>query len=220
MARCTPDTRIAIEGVVSDLRGLGHELELSDLFRSFEMQKQANLDFIQKRKTAFSPPPGGSMHEAGRAMDISLESMGVPLAKFWEIAKGRGFFPIIATPDTKLSESWHFDLRGSHAGVYEYVQSGKAGAHLAPYTQMAQSGITAIGVQLETVPDQDIAWVQGTLIRLGFDPGRIDGVQGDRTNNALKDAGVDVQDPVTGLSNLLQSMFPLEYPKAAGTTGS
>jgi peptidoglycan hydrolase-like protein with peptidoglycan-binding domain len=85
---------------------------------------------------------------------------------------------------------------------------------------MAQSGITAIGVQLETVPDQDIAWVQGTLIRLGFDPGRIDGVQGDRTNNALKDAGVDVQDPVTGLSNLLQSMFPLEYPKAAGTTGS
>src|SRR4051812_20640035 len=79
MALCTPDTKVAIEGVVNDLRSLGHELELSDLFRSFEMQKQANLDFVQKRKTAFSPPPGGSMHEAGRAMDISLESMGVPL---------------------------------------------------------------------------------------------------------------------------------------------
>src|SRR5436190_12557252 len=103
MALCTPDTKAAIEGVVSDLRSLGHELELSDLFRSFEMQKQANLDFVEKRKKAFSPPPGGSMHEAGRAMDISLESMGVPLSKFWEIAKGRRFFPIIATPDTKLS---------------------------------------------------------------------------------------------------------------------
>ena len=92
------------------------------------------------------------------------------------------------------------------------VQAGKAGAHVAPYTQMAQSGITAIGARLETVPNADIAWVQATLIRLGFDPGRIDGVQGSKTNGAVRDAGADPGDSITSLSVQLQAAFPLEYP--------
>jgi D-alanyl-D-alanine dipeptidase len=118
MAQCTPDTAAAIKAVVNDLQGLGHELRLSDLFRSYDMQKQANLDFTQGRKTAFSPPPGGSMHEAGRAMDIDLASIGVPLSKFWEIAGAHGFSPIIDSPDASRSEAWHFDCRGSHDAVY------------------------------------------------------------------------------------------------------
>jgi hypothetical protein len=219
MARCTPDMKAAIEGVVADIRSLGHELELSDLFRSYEMQKAANLDFVMGRKKAFSPPAGGSMHEAGRAMDINLESMGVPLAKFWEIAKGRGFVPIIDAPDPKRSESWHFDLRGSHTRVYEYVRAGKAGSQMPPYTQMANSAISAIGVQLDTVPDQDTAWIQASLIRLSFDPGRIDGVLGDRTKDALRNAGVDTSQPIAGLSALLEGQFPLEYPAAAAAGG-
>jgi hypothetical protein len=36
--------RVAIQGVVDDLRALGHNLRLSDLFRSYEMQRQANLE--------------------------------------------------------------------------------------------------------------------------------------------------------------------------------
>jgi LAS superfamily LD-carboxypeptidase LdcB len=92
---------------------MGHNLRLSDLFRSYEMQRQAHLDFVEKRKKAFSPPPGGSMHEAGRAMDIDLSSMGVPLKQFWEIANAHGFFPIIDAPIASRSESWHFDCRGA-----------------------------------------------------------------------------------------------------------
>ena len=38
------------------------------------------------------------MHEAGRAMDIDLSSMGIPLGQFWEMAKAHGFFPIIDQP--------------------------------------------------------------------------------------------------------------------------
>ena len=87
MAVCTPDTRAAILGVIQDLKSLGHDLRLSDLFRSYEMQNEANLDYVQHRKKAYSPPPGSSMHEAGRAMDIDLSSIGVPLAQFWDIAK-------------------------------------------------------------------------------------------------------------------------------------
>ena len=211
MAKCTPDTAAALQGVVADLRSLGFDLRLSDLFRSYDMQKEAHEDYVQGRKKAFSPAPGGSMHEAGRAMDIDLASMGVPLKRFWEIAAARGFFPIIDTPDTSRSEAWHFDCRGSHDFVYQYVKSGKAGHSMAPYTQMAQSAIVAIGVQVDQVPDQDIAFQQAALIRLGFAPGRIDGIIGDRTRGALRDAGVDQGDAISLLSEKLKEKFPLEF---------
>src|SRR5450759_4222526 len=128
MARATPDMAAALEHVVRDLQALGHDLRLSDMFRSYEMQWQAHQDYATRKKKAYSPPPGGSMHEGGRAMDIDLSSMGVPLSRFWEIAKAHGFLPIIDKPESSRSEAWHFDCRGSHAAVYEYVRSGKAGA--------------------------------------------------------------------------------------------
>src|ERR1035437_10275393 len=99
LAQCTPDTKLAIEAVARDLAGMGFGIRLSDLFRSHDMQAQSHADFVEGRKKAFSPPPGGSLHEAGRAMDIDLGSIGVSLPKFWEIAKAHGFSPIIDTPD-------------------------------------------------------------------------------------------------------------------------
>src|SRR4030095_6461726 len=90
LAQCTPDTKAAIEAVARDLAGMGFGIRLSDLFRSHDQQAQAHADFVEGRKKAFSPPPGGSLHEAGRAMDIDLSSIGVPLPKFWEIAKAHG----------------------------------------------------------------------------------------------------------------------------------
>lgn len=211
MAKCTPDTAAAIQAVVNDLRGLGHELRLSDLFRSRDMQLEANLDYTAGRKTAFSPPPGGSMHEAGRAMDIDLGSMGVPLSQFWEIAKAHGFSPIIDSPDPGHSEAWHFDCRGSHDAVYQYVKQGKAGVGVQPYTQMAQSGIVAIGVQVDGLQDQGVAFLQASLIRLGFDPGRIDGVMGDHTRGATNSAALDASDPAGSVSEKLKLKFPAEF---------
>jgi hypothetical protein len=211
MAKCTPDTAIAIQGVVDDLRALGHDLRLSDLFRSYEMQRQANLDYVEGRKKAYSPPPGGSMHEAGRAMDIDLSSIGVPLEDFWDIAKAHGFFPIIDAPIAGRSESWHFDCRGSHDAVYRYVHDGNAGASIPPYTQMARSGILALGVRVDALPDQAIGMLQSALIRLGFNPGRIDGVMGDRTLAAMRDAGVDADDPIGSASLALKARFSGEY---------
>jgi len=82
---------------------------------------------------------------------------------------------------------------------------------LAPYTQMAQSAILAIGVKVDVLPAKDVAFLQAGLIRLGFDPGRIDGVQGNRTVKALGDAGADLADPLTWLSGALQAKFPGEY---------
>jgi hypothetical protein len=211
LAQCTPDTKAAIEAVARDLAAMGYGIRLSDLFRSHDMQAQSHADFVEGRKKAFSPPPGESLHEAGRAMDIDLSSIGVPLPQFWEIARAHGFSPIIDVPDPHRSESWHFDLRGSHGTVYDYVQTGKAGTMLAPYTQMAQSAILAIGVKLDTVPTQNVAFLQAGLIRLGFDPGRIDGVHGQRTSKALEEAGADLGDPVTWVSEALRAKFAAEY---------
>src|SRR6266849_5051354 len=94
LARCTPDTKTAILALADDLNQAGGVLRLSDLFRSHDMQLGSHLDFVSGRKKAFSPPPGGSLHEAGRAMDIDLSSIGVPLPQFWEIARAHGFTPI------------------------------------------------------------------------------------------------------------------------------
>ena len=211
MAKCAPDMAAALSGLVADLRGLGRELRLSDMFRSREMQRQAHADYVEGRKTAYSPPAGGSMHEAGRAMDIDLTSIGVPLAKFWEIASAHGFSPIIDAPLSTRSEAWHFDCRGSHDAVYQYVKGGKAGVSIAPYTQMAMSGILALGVQLDSVPDQGVAFVQAALVRLGFNPGRIDGVLGDRTRGALADAGLPEEGAADAVSRRLREKFPLEH---------
>ena len=211
MARATPDMAAALDHVVRDLRALGHDLRLSDMFRSYEMQWQAHQDYATRKKKAYSPPPGGSMHEGGRAMDIDLSSMGVPLSRFWEIAKAHGFLPIIDTPESSRSEAWHFDCRGSHAAVYEYVRSGKAGAVMPPYTQMASSAIASIGIRLDAMHDQDVAFLQSSLIRLGLDPGRIDGVMGERTRGALQDAGAAGDDAAGVLCAQLRAKFPLEF---------
>lgn len=98
MAKCTRDTAAALQAVGADVRGLGHELLLSDLFRSHNMQEKAHRDYVEGRKDAYSPPPSGSMHQAGRALDIDLGSMGVPLRQFWDIASAHGFSPIISKP--------------------------------------------------------------------------------------------------------------------------
>ena len=66
-------------------------------------------------------------------------------------------------------------------------------------------------MKLDVIPAQDVAFLQAGLIRLGFDPGRIDGVQGNRTTEALQAAGADMADPMTWMSDALRAKFPEEY---------
>src|SRR5215475_10926555 len=75
MARATPDFVRVLEQLKSQLP----KLRWSDLFRDYDMQKSAHEDFVAGRKKAFSPPPGGSFHEAGRGMDIDLATIGSSL---------------------------------------------------------------------------------------------------------------------------------------------
>ncbi len=214
LAQCTPDTHNAIFALSDELQKVGGELVLSDLFRSYDMQYQANLDYKTGKKKAYSPPPGGSLHEAGRSMDIDLSKIKISLKDFWVIAEKYGFYPIIKTPSTKLSEAWHFDCRGSHHVVYDYYRNGKA-SNMNAYTAMAVSAILAIGIHVDKFAGRNNeAFIQSGLIRLGFEIGNIDGFIGAKTNSALLKIGneaITIEETAAFLEGKLQEKYPNEY---------
>jgi hypothetical protein len=215
MARCTPDMHAAIMSIADDLDLRGGKLYLSDLFRSHDMQLQAHLDWKSGKKSAFSPPPGSSMHEAGRALDLDLSALAIPLAQFWPLAASRGLSPIVNKPDSRLSEAWHFDCRGSHARVHDYYRLGKGKNFSSPAAAMAASAINAVGVVLDAFGSrQREASIQFGLVRLGFELGSVDGNIGKLTRDALAQAGVPFSDLDTTLEdveNLVQLKYPAEY---------
>lgn len=216
MAKCTPDMYLAILNTSKALAKRGGKLILSDLFRSYDMQFQAHQDYVSGRKSAYSPPPGGSFHESGRAFDLDLNAMKIGLDEFWEIAGDYGLVPIIDEPKKGVSESWHFECRGSHQLVYQYYKDGK-GTNFKPYTAAAASSILAIGVQVDAFGEnQAAAAIQSGLIRLGKEIGSIDGQIGHLTQTGLEDVGVkfdlqQVNRMLTDVENLVQQKFPSEF---------
>ena len=180
MAKCTPDFKKAILSIQSDVLDAGATFRLSDLFRTAEDQLKAHQDYTSGRKKAYSPPPGSSFHEAGRAMDISLEDIrplgGNFLEKFWVIAAKYKVVPIITTPNSRLSEAWHFECRGEFDKVVK-----KKG-----YKEGVKAAILDIGVDVASIKDDEMAWIQGALIAYGIDVGEIDGLLGPKTKAAIK----------------------------------
>ena len=217
MAHCTPDTFVGTFAIQKELRDAGTNLVLSDMFRSFEMQSEAHQDFVTHKKTANSPPPGGSMHEAGRAFDLDVDRIkAMGLKAFWAIAARHGFTPILDKPDIGANEAWHFDCRGSHQLVYDYYKAGKGGNSKSPYAAMAASGIVSIGVKVEAFgEDPKPAYVQSGLIRLGKTIGGMDGDLGTKSKTALGELGIDAGQPIDAIAAAidakLQEKFPDEF---------
>lgn len=216
MAKCTPDTRTAIFNIATDLAKKGGKLILSDLFRSYDMQAQSHQDYVSGKKKAFSPAPGGSFHEGGRAFDLDLSAIKISLADFWTIAAKHGVVPIIPQPKSNVSEAWHFDCRGSHQIIYQYYADGN-GKNFKPYTAAAASAILSIGVHVDAFgANQKQAAIQSGLIRLGKNIGSIDGQIGKNTQKALEEVGIpfnlaNVDGMLIQVENLLQQKFPNEF---------
>ena len=188
---------------------------LSDLFRSYDMQAQSHSDFVSKKKKAFSPPPGGSFHEAGRGFDLDLSSIKISLADFWKLAAKYNVVPIISEPKPGKSEAWHFDCRGSHQLVYDYYNS-KTGNNFPAYKAAAASAILSVGIQVDDFgSSQKQAALQSCLIRLGKKIGTIDGNIGRNTHNALDALGIpfdlnNIEGMLIQAENLVQQKFPAE----------
>jgi hypothetical protein len=215
MALATPDMKLALFRIGQEVRAAGGVFQLSDLYRSYDMQLQAHLDFVSQKKSAFSPAPGASMHEAGRAFDVDVAALKMPLAAFWKVAERHLVVPIIAEPKAGVSESWHFECRGSHQLVYNHYKAERGNNFAGPAAAMAASAIVATGVRVDKFGVNAVgAQIQSALIRLGKNIGNLDGGIGPRSRGALEAlqlGGLEPAEQLARLDLLLQEAFPDEY---------
>lgn len=154
MALLTPDAASSLEAVKNEIENRGGCFRLSDAYRSTAMQARAHDDFVKGRKKAYSPPAGGSMHEAGRAIDIDLAALihppSVPKGSqtFNEqqvraIFESRGWTFIAPAGDphrVDIKESWHIEFRGPFQAVYDAVMR-RTGSRTKAYQAMSAAAI-------------------------------------------------------------------------------
>lgn len=186
-----PDMFVALKKLDKLVRLNKGNLYIIDLFRSWDTQAKARKKFETGVKKAFVAKPGGSFHNAGRAVDISvkeLEFEGIDkddwVSVFWELAKPLGFRPIVSTPDLGVSEVWHYDFPGNDwQDAYDMLQ----------YGEIAKCCVLDVG---EWNPDEveektRKMFIQAQLIRLQFyEVGKVDGIFGPKTKKVLDFCGV------------------------------
>lgn len=174
-------------------------LYITDLGRTWELQQKRREDYEKKIKPAYAAVPGGSFHQAGRAVDFStseLNFQGVPkeqwLKKFWDICRPLGFHPIISIPDLKKSECWHFDFPGK-AWEAAYAYKDKFSSDAIDYTLIAKCCILDIGKwDPKENPDKVMKmYIQAQLIRLGkYEIGTVDGILGQKSWKAVQSLSI------------------------------
>jgi len=155
------------------------------------------------------------MHEAGRAFDLDLGKIKkLTLPNFWPLAATHGLSPIINAPNSKLSEAWHFDCRGSHDLVHKYYTAKKGDNFKSAYTAMAASAIISIGQKVDALGD-DVrpAYIQSGLVRLGKDIGDLDGRLGPKSRQSLKELGIDDTAGLDALADAIDRKLQEKFPK-------
>jgi len=172
---------------VSEKKG---NLYVIDAFRTWDIQAENRKKYETGAKKAFVSKPGGSFHNAGRALDISVKELGFEgvdkdewLQLFWDLCKPLGFHPIIKIPDLGTSECWHFDFPGDDwSDAYDSLS----------YPEVAKCATLDVGEwdPKETEDKVQKMFIQSQLIRLGyFEIGKVDGVIGSKTKKALGETG-------------------------------
>lgn len=200
----TPDMYEALKELDKKVQEKTGNLFIIDLFRSWETQAEARKKYLSGKKKAFVAKPGGSFHNAGRAVDIQVKELNFSgdkedwLQTFWDIAQPLGFHPIISIPDLDASECWHFDFPGEEwEDAYATL----------PYGEVAKCCALDIG-QWDPDEDEDRAkrrFIQAQLIRLGYHGiGKVDGLFGPKTIKCLKNCGVAALD-IESMANVLSS---------------
>jgi len=122
---------LALDKAMQEISSEGGQLFISDMFRSAEDQAKAHADYLMGRKSAYSPPSCGSMHESGRAIDIDVGNTVIGLKKTKEILLKHGWIGIA----NKGKECWHHDWRGEDGQrAYDEAPTGmKKYAAMARY---------------------------------------------------------------------------------------
>lgn len=182
----TPDFFHALKQLDEMVTLTRGKLHIIDLYRSWEVQAENREKYLSGKKRAYVAKPGGSFHNAGRAVDIKLELLqfeGVDrddwLEVLWDIAEPIGFKPIIRNPDMDASEAWHFDFPGK-----EWEKAYKE----LNYSEVAKCCVLDVDAWDPNESNEKVQkmFVQSQLIRLGhWEIGKVDGIIGAKTNQAL-----------------------------------
>ena len=203
-AYIAPDMFSALTLLDAKVCDFGGTLYITDLYRSWDVQKKARDDFLSRKKKHFVAPPGGSFHNAGRAVDISIKELNFEgedreewLQILWDIAVPLGFSPIITIPDIDASEAWHLDFPGDDWRIaYDCLS----------YVEVAKCAILDIGAwnPRENKDTLESMYIQAQLIRLGkYEICKVDGIVGPKTNKVINDLGLfncDKKDVIFHLS--------------------
>lgn len=200
IGKMTPDAALGLLELHNAVLDAGGDFRVTDCFRSIQTQEDAHNRYLnwvaagkpavgspgwnaKTMKNAFVAKPGRSFHNSGRSIDVHIAALRFPglpadkqLDKLWELARPLGWHPIIANPDEKASESWHFDYLGCWKVVKERVG----------YESTAVAAAADVGNG-----EKDEGWrqVQGGLHRAGYNVGTVDGVVGSKTKGALAASG-------------------------------
>lgn len=179
MARLVRPAALALQKVYDDVVSEGGHLFLSDMFRSAADQQKAHEDWKTGRKTAFSPPAGGSVHESGRAIDIDAFDTGIGHKRVRELLNRHGWVCIVET--LTGAECWHYEFRQQFEQVRE-----KQG-----YPAMARAMIEAIGNSVGTTASSaaagDVRWLQESLNLLLGTTITVDGTFEETTRSAVRE---------------------------------
>lgn len=157
----------------------GGHLYISDIFRAAADQQRAHEDWKSGRKTAFSPPSCGSVHEAARAIDIDAFDTGIGHQRVREILKSHGWVEI--TQSLTGPECWHYEFREPRWEVFKSRHG---------YAAMARAMKQEIG-NLASLPqaekrEEDVRWLQSALNTVLRTTLTVDGVYGEATREAVK----------------------------------
>lgn len=210
MGNFAEEGRFALYGLNAQVDELGGQFRVSDMYRDWMMQLQANHDFLSGKKLAYSPPPGFSCHQAGRSIDFDIALIQETLNPtghgksgfdlFWEMSRDLGFTGVRENrvkPDRKALEAWHIDYMGSFEALYK-----KQG-----YKAMAQAAIMdAIGNNYSGYTPEHVknVRIQAYLLHLGFYKYAVDGKWGKGSESALLEYNKQEQEKSAILEKLLK----------------
>lgn len=191
----TPDTLAAAYKLEDAIVSEGGKFQLTACFRSWlKQQSLVDLHNADPVHNAFAAPPGGSYHQAGRALDIDIKALYFPilleekwLEKLWSLAIPLGFRPIIDKPDMNVSEAWHFDFIGPWQAVHD-----KMGNAIS-----AKCAILDVGNwnPQESLLKTRNMFIQAQLLRLGhYEIGAVDGLIGFKSGAAIRSLGIPDSD--------------------------
>lgn len=180
MAKLVPAAAKALQRVYRDVVREGGHLYLSDMFRSATEQQKAHEDWKSGRKSAYSPPSCGSVHEAARAIDIDAFDTGIGHKRVREILNRHGWVNIVET--LTGAECWHYEFRGQ---TWERHKSRHG------YPAMARAMKEAIGnlvrVAQADARIEEVRWLQRALNRVLDLEMEVDGVYGEVTKEAVSE---------------------------------